>query len=182
MLIVDMDEVLCDFINPAIRRHGWTRERLESQREGRWSCPEIMGLSNTQFWKPINNIGMTFWHHLPKLPWFEELVDLLDQATDRHWWIATSPDSTVGSRAGKFMWLQAHLPKLVERTFVTGHKAALAKPGRYLIDDRPKNITNFIEEGGEGIIFPHEGNELHAHASCPVPYVAQQLTTLGLLK
>jgi 5'(3')-deoxyribonucleotidase len=140
-----------------------------------------MGLSNTQFWKPINNMGMTFWRHLPKLPWFDELVDLLDRATDRYWWIATSPDTTIGSRTGKFMWLRQHLPKLVERTFVTGHKWVLAKPGRYLIDDRPATIDKFIEEGGHGIIFPHEGNNLAKHAACPLPILRQSLTELGLL-
>lgn len=181
MLIVDLDEVLCDFIGAACKVHGWTRGRLETARTpGEWGMTKPMGLTHQQFWEPINALGRDFWLNLQPLPWMNRLIELLDLTGE--WWIATSPSNDIGSYVGKLLWIKLFLPDKLHTTWVTQHKYKLGKVGRYLLDDRYETIVKFQKEGGTGIIFPHQGNHCHYAADDPIPMVRQQLETVGLLK
>lgn len=184
MIICDMDDVLVDFINPAISLHGWSREQLETQRIARggiWDAREVMGMTNTQWWKPIHKAGVGFWEYLPKMPWFDELVALLDKASNGIWWLSSAPSARIDSYTGKLRWVQRNLPGVLSHTYVNQHKSALAKPGRYLIDDRPDNVHQFNANGGTGILFPHAGNYLREYANDPLPHLSNELQRWRLL-
>lgn len=174
-LLVDMDEVLTDFIGAACQLHGHTREEMEAKRRDRkWDICEPLGVTVEQFWKPINNCGVNFWEQLPKLPWTDGLLDFLDYQP-HDWYIITAPGYCPTSYLGKLRWIRREIGTTFQNFFITPHKHMLANANRILIDDREDNISKFDQHGGRGIIFPSTGNSLYNLASDPVPYVRQQL-------
>lgn len=175
MLIVDLDEVLCDFVGGACKVHGWTKERLNKQRvNGEWLMRIHMGMTEEEFWQPINKLNRNFWQNLQPLPWFHALIELLDEV-DNDWRIATSPSNDIESYFGKLLWIETFIPDKLHKTWVTQHKHELGKSGRYLLDDRQETLDKFESEGGTGLLFS-------VNADDPVVAVRYQLQTLGLLK
>ena len=108
-ILLDMDEVLVDFIGGALQVHGWTREELDAVHNGEhWSITESMRLTLEEFWEPIHAKGWEFWMELQLTPWIEELLDWTDSVTD-DWFVVTSPSRSVNSRVGKWKWLKRYL-------------------------------------------------------------------------
>lgn len=175
-LLVDMDEVLADFVGGACRVHGWTRDGLEAVwPPGRWSIVEPMGLAEVEFWRPINAAGETFWTDLDQTPDASRVVDLLLRCCGCDWFVVSSPSFSPSSYSGKVRWLKQFLGDGWCRLVLTNHKHLLARPDTVLIDDSEENIARFRQAGGGGIIYPSRHNFLHYLAADPVGYVAQQL-------
>lgn len=185
-IILDMDEVICDFTGGALGLHGYSWADFEPGGRlaswcGAWGLDAILGLSEEAFWQPINNAGQEFWQSLDLLPWTNELLDMLEPCD---WFIATSPAKHVSSHIGKVLWLEEHLPQHRDRAFIARHKHKLAHQGNVLnvlIDDRPQNIATFQQHGGYGILFPSYCNCLYLQRKDPLRYVAQQLEILSCI-
>lgn len=186
VICVDMDEVLVDFIGGVCDLWGVTRQELESVREpNRWDiihCLETLTgetLSNTQFWSRINGTGTLFWANLEPLPWFKEMVEVLN-STGVPWVIISAPSRHWTCKTGKDLWLTKHLYDKYEDAIYTKHKALFSQPRRVLIDDRQVNIDKFIQVPvpGEAILFPSPGNHLRPMAHDPIPYVKIELGRL----
>jgi len=177
-ILIDLDEVLVDFAGAAARVHGWTRERLnEVHTPGIWSIVEPMGLSNTQFWRKINELGSFFWSELKPLPWAEDLLSWVKLVTD-DWWIVTSPSFSPHSYVGKLLWLRGYFGEDFDRFIITKHKYLLANPETLLIDDREEAVAKFRNWGGLGAVFPSRHNGLHCFAYNPVAYLIDHLALL----
>lgn len=171
-ILLDLDEVLADFVGGALAVHGWTRERLETVwAPGTWSIVEPMGLSLEEFWAPINAAGESFWVGLTPLRWAHDLLRLITEITD-DWFIVSSPSQCVGAYSGKARWVQQFLGDGFDRLVITNHKHLLAKPGVILIDDREESVRKFIAVGGDGLTFPSRHNYLYQYANDPVSYLS----------
>ncbi len=172
-ILLDMDEVLWDFTAGALAVHGWTRPRLEALREpGQWSIPEVMGITNEQFWEPINALGYDFWANLQPLPWMEEVLEIVWSVTD-DWAIVSSPSRDPQCLAGKLASLQAYFGNDFDRFIPTSRKHLFAQKGVLLLDDREENCTCFSYDedgratGGLALVFPSRGNWLCSLADKP---------------
>lgn len=176
-LLVDLDEVLADFRGGACRVHMVDRheaDKLAVESEN-WDMASVWGITEEEFWKPITEAGAAFWEGLKPLPWAEELMEIVKEKTE-DWFIVTSPSRCETSYLGKLRWLRKQLGSpYFNRVFITSHKYALAGPETILIDDREKNVAEFIMAGGDGIIFPSIGNKLRHLRLDPVKYVRAQL-------
>lgn len=186
-ILVDMDEVLCDFVEEACRMHGVSREQMERNRpEGHWSIQGAIGtvlereLSEPEFWRPITMAGEAFWATLGPLPWLAQLTRIVREAST-DWHIITAPGECRTSYNGKVRWLKEKFGATFTQFAITPHKEIFAQPGVVLIDDREENIERFKAAGGSGILFPTKGNGLHGQAADPIPYVQQQLKERGRL-
>ena len=174
-ILVDMDEVLADFVGGALRIHGWTRSRLEQVwSPGTWSIVELMGLTKEEFWAPIEQAGEGFWRCLGELPWMVDLVAWVCSQTN-DWYIVTSPSHCLGAYVGKFYWLADRLGKQEahKRFIPTPDKHLLAKEDVYLIDDREETVRKFSRAGGIGVVFPSRHNRLYSKAQDSVGYLKQ---------
>lgn len=181
-VFLDLDEVLADFTGAALAVHGWTRERLECVRDpGRWGLAEPMGMTVDEFWRPIHDLGETFWATIELLPWAQQVLELVE---DTDWYIVTSPSDCITSYVGKLRWVHENLNAVVDhRCLLTPHKHFLASyPGAILIDDRESSIERFRSAGGIGILFPSTCNSLHEMANDPIPYLKERLDALPLQK
>ena len=175
IVLLDMDEVLADFVGGALAVHGWTRKQLEAVwPAGRWSIVEPMGLTEREFWLPINATGSAFWSNLAQTPWFHGLVEDVSLIAPE-WYVVTTPSLDPRSCVGKTHWLRRNLGTLFDRFTFTAHKHLLARPDAVLIDDRQETVERFVAHGGQGILFPSRHNSLWCRAADPVGYVTQQL-------
>lgn len=186
LILLDVDEVLADFVARACEVHGVCPQRLKAiQEPGTWDIvaplSRLKGLdlpmTQSEFWKPITDLGESFWTSIQKTPWCDEVVDLVRSTTD-HWYLVTAPSICYTSLSGKHQWVQQHVCSKYGRMIPTPDKYLFSyHPGAVLIDDRESTIIKFSEHG-EGVLFPHIGNSLHDRRYDPVTYVRNRLQTI----
>lgn len=90
--------------------------------------------------------------------------------------LLTTPMPNLGSWTGKVVWVNKHL-SLYSKQLVVTHspKHLFAAPNTLLIDDKDKNIAEFIIAGGQGILVPRLWNELHGWADETLQVVKNSL-------
>lgn len=177
-ILLDLDEVLVDFVGAAAKIHGWTLERLYTLWEiGIWDMAAGMRMSPVDFWTPINDAGAAFWENLEETPWADELIGLV-KSHSSSWAIASTPSYHQSSYIGKTNWLQRKFgPDFID-FHLTHAKGDFADADTILIDDREKTVNVFRAFGGQAILFPARHNRHHALAADPMPYVSQVLKEL----
>lgn len=180
-ILLDMDEVLCDFVGGACRAWGLTVEEVRQHWQvGQWDIVQplnrILGIGTEDFWQRIDQTH-NFWLYLEPLPWMGQVLELVRTVTD-DWAIVTSPSRNPLCCAGKMQWLQRHLGSTFRRFVFTGHKEYLVGPNTVLVDDREATVRKFIEAGSDGIVFPAHHNSKYRHMGDPITYLKWQLTYL----
>lgn len=180
-ILLDLDEVLVDFVGPACRLHGLTNAQISRVRgrslKSGWDIvplmAEVVGRSfdAEEFWRPITG-NYQFWENLPLLPWYQELLHIAIVHAD-DWYIVTSPSLCPSSNYGKARWALNHLGRLASKVVPTSHKHLMANERTLLIDDRPASIEKFRANDGHGIIFPALGNSW-----CPVDQISHVTSEL----
>lgn len=178
-LLIDLDEVLVDFVGGCLQAHGWTRDRLlQTWQPGTWSIVEPMGMTEVEWEAPIKELGEAFWTNLQPHPWADELLKLVRRLTD-DWLIVTCP-STFGAaaRLGKTKWLRNYFGPAFDRFSITSDKHRYAAKDAILVDDREETVKRFTLVGGIGQVFPAYNNSLHAHRHDPVGYITPALEQL----
>lgn len=154
IVLLDMDGVLANFVGQVIRTLKLDVEHSEWKS---WAHHNTLGISESQFWQATQEEG--FWLDIDPYPWAHDLMDRLR----KHFWviIASSPSLDPRCSMEKKQWIRKHFPDfLMEDVVLTNHKSLMAVPGRILIDDSQRNVTDFAMEGGRGILFPAPWNEL----------------------
>lgn len=172
-ICLDLDEVLCDFVGPAMAFHGYESERYYDRwPEGDYSAmASCIGLTVPQFWAPIEEAGAGFWASLKMFHWAETL--LANCRKHAPVTVVTRTESPAAA-AGKYAWLAKHK----FRSFSIGpEKTHWAKthPGAVLIDDCDENCEAFREAGGRAIVFPRHWNSRSHFKQDPTRYVRDQL-------
>lgn len=187
-LFCDYDGVLVDFDTAACRIHKVDPKILtETRKPGEWCLKRCISLakglevvmSDEAFYRPINGDGNSFWSKIKPLPWAKEMLQLLDDCDVIWWKFLTTPSHAASSYTGKISSMRKVMgDPLFHEFHITPHKVDLATPNSVLIDDRDKNIAEFIAAGGKGITFPTMGNRLHKYSADPLKYVREQLERL----
>jgi len=157
-IYIDMDGVLADFHSAALRLHGMTYDPA-TYPKNEWEIANILGISQDDFWAPINAQGIDYWANLEPLPWAFDLLRFCEGAAatlGAKLRTATKPSKSHACAAGKVIWLQKHAPDL--RYILIKDKEELATPNRVLIDDSSANIQTFHGAGGQTILIPHPWN------------------------
>jgi 5'(3')-deoxyribonucleotidase len=163
-ILIDMDEVLADFVGHAAYVHGLLGD---PRPPGHWSVDPWMTID----W---DHLGYTFWTSIPPLPWADALIALVSELTE-DWHIITSPVNSHNCYRGKVTWIKRFFGEDFDRFCITPHKHLFAHHGVYLIDDRQTNIDQFRAAGGDGFLFPSQGNSLYAYKRNPVDYLSRYL-------
>jgi len=153
LFILDMDGVLVDFCGAAYELHGRARGPNEP---GEFNFFRQWGMTDAEFWAPIDAAGSEWWADLPLLPWAEELVDLLQARGSIL--IATAASAHFQSAAGKVVALQRLFGKRFRDYCITPRKWLLSQPGRILIDDNDDNHFRFLAGGGDSCLLPQPWN------------------------
>ncbi len=142
MIFLDMDGVLCNFVQGSLDAHGRTETHDEIDS---WAYFAQWGMTAEDFWAECS--GVAFWAGLKEYPWAGQLVGT-SQSLGEHYFL-TAPTSTARAECieGKAIWLMADAFRMIP----TEHKHLLAAPGRVLVDDNEKNIEQWVKHGGIGL-------------------------------
>lgn len=173
---LDMDGILADFVGGACRAHGrdnpYTMDNPQSW--GVFDLEKVWGITPEQFWAPCD--GESFWDDLEEMPDAQQLYNLAVRTFGlENIAVLTSPSQSPYCVPGKRRWLKKHFPELVKKVIFTGAKGFLAGSGRYLIDDRDRNVTEFNQYGGTGILVPRMWNSRFSCAGASVSRVVVDL-------
>jgi hypothetical protein len=180
-VFLDMDGVMADWVGAVYDLAG----PLEAGKREPWPVGEydiepVLGVTTDRLWALVNRQGVEWWAHLEPLPWFGELLALIDSARVESS-ILTAPGRCDYALTGKAQWIRNHLPDFRGRLHMTKEKHLLAAPGRLLIDDSDDNCNRFIEAGGAAIVYPQPWNSAHLYAGRPLPSVKRQLANYGII-
>lgn len=170
-VFLDMDGVLCNFIQAAHEVHG--REYVhEEYPRGCWEIADHWGIPVDDFWNGIND-RYDFWETLQPYPWKDEVIELARSAGEQVK-LLTSPSKSPLCYYGKRAWCDAHVPKDIE-LIICKSKSLLAAPTRLLIDDGDHNVGPWVQAGGRGVLFPQPWNGNYDFRADPMGHVKEML-------
>lgn len=179
-IVLDVDEVLVDFVGAACELHGKEKEKVFLfNPPAVWNLPLMLGLSDEEFWKPIDEKGEEFWASLEPTPWKEKLlmyVKVFCEIYDAKVYLATSPSRHPSCKPAKEQWIKHNFGKDFEDYYIGHEKEKLASPKSVILDDREANVEKFIAAGGQGIVFPTYLNSFWNFRKDPLTLVVTLLT------
>lgn len=186
-IFVDLDGVLCDFVDAASIVNGCGGLPAHWP-PGEYDVAAVLGLSSARFWDFILNEGVSFWQNLAIYPWANDLLGLVSEA---EYTILSAPSLEGGPDevAGKIWWMNNHLgPRRRHILFSVGpfrnyvltpRKHLLAGSGRVLIDDCDANAKRFSDAGGRSITFPQPWNNNWDLADDRIGHVERELKRIN---
>tara|TARA_B100000900_G_C20383555_1_gene635578 strand:- start:357 stop:800 length:444 start_codon:yes stop_codon:yes gene_type:complete len=131
-----MDGVLVDFDKGYFELTG-------KDIKGQWH-------TTPEFWNPINEQGEKFWDNLE---WTKDGKRLWSYLEEHYPVLLSSPSRNgYGSRKGKNSWVNRELPGVPLLLEYSNNKKKYAGTNCILIDDRDRNIDQWISNGGIGIL------------------------------
>ncbi len=157
--LLDMDDVLVDFVGQAHRYH-----RLPYDPEnypyplGVFEVfpPEGSGLSEDQFW----NFPEEFWASLPWTKEGKRILDLAEIFFDDVY-LCSTPTKSPESASGKMKWIRSNMPDYARKFVLTPAKWLCANKDTVLVDDGDHNVDAFYNAGGRTILVPRAWNAEH---------------------
>lgn len=163
---IDMDGVVADFVGAACKAHNRSWPYDDPKNRGKFEIEPAWGITPKEFWAPIDALGVDFWLNLEKTPEADKIISRAISAYGVHnICMLTSPSDDPGCVPGKRGWMRKHYPNLAKSMLFGSAKQFLSGPKRVLIDDRDKNIDDFIAYGGTGILVPRPWNIGHVYVN-----------------
>jgi hypothetical protein len=175
MIFLDVDGVLADFAGAAAKLHGRHDPIHMWWPRGTYDMVGVLGLTDAEFWAPINDAGADFWAGLDVLPHVPVVLREIER-TGLGFTLLTSPSHHPSSLHGKLAWIQRVFGSEFRDYLIGPPKHLCARtPGAILIDDFPANCQRFGDAGGMAVLFPALWNEYHADWSDPHHHVRNAL-------
>lgn len=166
-ILLDVDGVLCNFIDGIIKSKG-----LDITHD-QWKLNHHihLGLTDEEFWD-ITRVP-DWWLNLQPYPWASDLIGLFNDFFDVVYCTSPSLDSSCPSQ--KVEWLRRHgfMSETRNDYIIAPKKELLARPDAILIDDSFDNCDRFRLAGGKSIVFPQPWNSVRA--TDKVEYVVKQM-------
>lgn len=138
-IFCDMDGVLCDFNTQFIKFSDGIDPKIYEGMYGK-----------DGFWDLINKIGVKFWAGMPWMSGGKKLWSYIEKYTPS---LLSAPSYDDSSKIGKRLWVKNNLPgaKLILAPAI--EKQEYASPNHILIDDFDRNIEQWVNKGGIGILY-----------------------------
>ncbi len=134
-LIIDMDEVIVDFLNPLLAKHG---QGLRIEDIKQWDLSVHKGGLDKVFY------AKDFFINLKPLP---NAVHVLEQLQKEHdIIIATNGMNSADIVRQKAEWVDRYIPFIPERNFIITARKELLR-GNILFDDCPEHLEKFMSHG-----------------------------------
>jgi len=171
-IFVDMDDVLNYFTMSALRYIGcdvepwnygaynpvWGWNILHASQE--LKCGKSFR-DYDDFW---GRFPRSFWASVPVSNMCYPLLELCDKYVGHdNVAILTRPTNFANCYAGKFDWIERHIPDRIKNCFIGGSKHLCANHESLLIDDNEENVNLFCNNGGHTILVPRPWNRNYIH-------------------
>jgi len=179
---LDVDGVLADFPRAACKLHGRPylyEEPLRADAVGVWDMEKCWGISEDEFWEPINEAGEEFWRTLDFTPDAHEIIEIVERIVGRENVIpVTSCIHHPSAAAGRVAWIHERLPQYRGEFFLGAAKHKIAAPDVVLVDDADKNIKRFRDAGGQVVLYPRPWNSAHVQRNNALNVLEDRLTRM----
>lgn len=152
IIYLDMDGVVSDFVGWSLSIHDRKDAEVTS-----WDIESALGMTQKEFHAPMVALGSNWWRLMPPFEWRNNLY-LFCLSLSRDTFFLTSPSEFKDAPLGKWLWLEDWLGRGFDKFIFTNHKRLLAGPNAILVDDSERNVDQFNEAGGTGILFPTKYN------------------------
>lgn len=121
--------------------------------------------------------NIDFWTNLK---WMHDGKEIFSKVVEfcgiNNIYLLTTPMPNPGSGTGKILWVEKNIPVLAKQLIITqASKSLLARSDTLLIDDRDKNVDEFIKAGGKACLVPRPWNRNHFCADRTVEVVEKFL-------
>ncbi|MCF8260345.1 MAG: hypothetical protein K9J12_06195 [Melioribacteraceae bacterium] len=150
-VFLDMDGVSVDFVGGVKNLLGEPGKTLDD-----WGIEEAYGFNEDGFWEKVDTFE--FWSTLEPYPGFDDFYKNLNEIVSNVVY-CSKPSRHPISASGKLEWMQIRYGKRFRDYILTPQKHYLAKPNTILIDDKDKNVEDFVNAGGKGIVIPQTWNK-----------------------
>lgn len=174
-LLIDMDGVLVNFMKGIIDYYDLPFDP--------YPCPgseefyPYLGMSKTRFWK---GLGEEFWATLEWMSDGEKILHLAEeQFGHKNICVLSSPSAHSSCLAGKFRWIQKHMPDYRRQYLIGPAKHFCAGNGTILLDDLDRNVDKFRKCGGKAILVPRPWNSAYERADQAVEIVREELAKVS---
>lgn len=179
-ILLDMDGLLTNWMEGVCRVHNRPDPFLDPANNGKFDVDKIWGMTPTEFWRPMDR---EWWESLQPTEEAELIVAWASIAVGgANVAICTSPSRNEGCYDGKVTWVAKYFPQFLvgkRRVFAMPAKEFCASPDRLLIDDYDKNIESFVEEGGQGYLFPRPWNSRHYEQDIAMHHLKSVIDVFG---
>ena len=170
---LDLDGVLADFVGGVCKAHNRTCYD-KPEHLGEFSLEKCWGISAEAFWRPTNN--WDFWFNLEKTPEANAIVELaFSSFGEKNVAILTSPSLDHSCVPAKRAWMEKHYPSLAKGMIFSWGKGVIGGPERVLVDDRDRNVEDWNEAGGCGILVPRPWNKYHLYSHMAFRFVKEEI-------
>lgn len=147
MIFLDIDGVICDW------NSGFCKLADIDYPEGdyiSWDWAKYK-IAPKSIWS--YRMDSYFWYDLPLFPYGEELVKAVEEIDPNFRFLTSAPTNELDHSEfvqGRSKWIsknfgQKYLKKLI---MTCGDKSFCASSDNWLIDDKEKNVLDFLEKGG----------------------------------
>lgn len=157
-VFIDMDGVLADLILDWLtiyRIKGGIQIFPEDIKA--WDCPEIPQEHRSMFFDILGTPDL--FANLTPINGAVEAMRFICKYFPHTYIVTSSPNKHPNVVSDKVRWVQKHLPFMAHDHFISAtHKYLLATPDSVLVDDSPKNVTEFINAGGQAICIDYPYN------------------------
>lgn len=175
-IALDIDGVLNKFIIEALAKFGTPIAYNDYSPD--WGWEMLKGIEE-RYGRKVSDAE--FWGAVKRDWWADsELSDEANAILDRcvnlvgkdHVFLLTSPTLDPDCVAGKLEWIQAKLPKWIQRQFLIGpHKHFACRPTTLLVDDGDHNVREWRAAGGPALLVPRPWNTNYDLAGETMLYV-----------
>lgn len=172
---LDMDSVLVNLEKSVVKLLELDYDEfMKARKPNSWEMADSLGIDEAELWDKDKGIvckqPASFYREMEAYPWSRELYDRCKELGEVNF--LTTPIKSANCAAGKWLWILDFAGiDGVNKLWLGKDKFKMAAPHRILIDDKPKNVDQFNEHGGIGILFPCRGNSLYAFEDRPLEYV-----------
>jgi len=177
-ILLDLDGVLTNWEKGVCDLFGLDYgQTIDEWPPGEFGIEHAIGISEDEIWEKIHGVGESWWAGLEEYPWARMLYGGCCEIADTYF--VTSPSQHPSSLSGKLTWMQKFTGQDKFRNYMVGPKKYLcARPDQVLIDDSDKNINQFRERGGLGILFPRMNNSNWENGLYPAQYAINILDNI----
>ena len=181
-IVVDMDEVLCQFVEEILRRwNGRTGNNIRRSQINMWRMEDTLGPDS----EGLLNDWMSeysFYDRVQPIPGaiagFNELIKAGHDVV-----IASAiPGDCANMYDGKRRWIKRHLPELPRKNFIAVSRKSFIS-GDVLIDDGSHNIVDWSKEGhARAIIMDAPWNQGEESALKVYPRASNWAEVISIIK
>lgn len=155
-ILVDLDDVVCDFIGGIFTLVGENPEdfmRRVPALNCCWRVTDSLNLPESLIWEMVDKQGYEFWIGLKPLPWYKILWEFLNERYKDNVFICTAPQPNVDCYKAKVDWIAKYLG--TTKIILCPDKTIIDNKTSFLIDDNPYTVAHFKENG---FLFPAINN------------------------